>query len=420
MTTSKKVTVIGGGIVGLSCAYALVKQGYSVIIIDHKTEATGASYVNAGYLTPSHIIPLASPGMISKGLKWMFNSSSPFYVKPRLNKDFLDWSWKFYKAATPSKVEAAISPIKEINLLSARCYKQMLESKDLGTFMLEDKGLLMLYKTQKEAVHEGLVAARASLEGLAVKSLSEQELHNTQAGLSPDLKGAIHYLCDSHTTPTEIMPALYAYLKTSGVRFITEKVTGFSTILQSDSVINSVYTDSQEISSDFVVLAAGAWSQEIGKKLGINLPIQAGKGYKIDVHRVTGIQYPAILMEAKVAVTPMKGFTRFAGTMELSGINTHIRKERVNAIASAAEAYYPGLKISDQEKAEASSGLRPVSPDGLPYIGYVKPYKNLLAATGHAMMGWSLGPGTGHIIAKLVAGNVPEIDIKAFDPNRKL
>jgi len=420
MSTSKKVTVIGGGIVGLSCAYALVKQGHDVTLIDPKTEASGASYVNAGYLTPSHIIPLASPGMILKGLKWMFNSSSPFYVKPRLNKDFLEWSWKFYKAATPAKVEAAISPIKEINLLSARCYKQMLESKDLGSFTLEDKGLLMLYKTQKEAVHEGVVAARVALEGLAVKSLSEQELHNTQGGLSPELRGAIHYLCDSHTTPTEIMPALQAYLKTAGVRFITEKVTDFSTTKKSDSTINSVHTDSHEIAADFVVLAAGVWSQEIGKKLGVKLPIQAGKGYKIDVHRATGVQYPAILMEAKVAVTPMNGFTRFSGTMELSGINTHIRKERVNAIASAVEAYYPGLKISDEEKAAASSGMRPVSPDGLPYIGYIKPYKNLLAATGHAMMGWSLGPGTGHIIANLIGGMSPEIDINAFNPNRKL
>ena len=420
MSSPKKITIIGGGIVGLSCAYALLKEGHDITIVDPKSSETGASYVNAGYLTPSHIMTIAAPGMIKKGLKWMLNSSSPFYVKPRLNLDFLKWSWKFYKAATPTKVEAAIVPIKDINLLSAATYKEMLKSGDLGHFSLEEKGLLMLYKTDKEATAEGGIAARAASEGLAVKSLSKEELSQLQGGLSPDIKGAIHYLCDAHTTPKEIMPALIGYLEAHAVRFVKENVTGFLTPQGSEKSVEKVLTTGETIPTDYVVLAAGAWSQELGKLLGISLPIQGGKGYKIDVHRPTAISLPAILMEAKVAVTPMKGFTRFAGTMELSGNNTLIRKERVNAIAAAAEAYYPGLKISQAEKDAASSGLRPVSPDGLPYIGFVAAYKNVLAATGHAMMGWSLGPGTGKIIGQLIAGQTPEIDLKAFDPNRKL
>lgn len=417
MAMSKKVHIIGGGIVGLSCAYALVKKDYQVCVIDPKTEASGASYVNAGYLTPSHIMTLASPGMIKKGLKWMWNSSSPFYVKPRFNRDFLSWSWKFFKSATPTKVAAAIKPIKDINLLSEKVYREMLASGDLGDFLLEDKGLLMLYKTHKAGLDEGEVAAIAAREGLAVKSLDPQGLHQLQAGLDPDIKGAIHYLCDSHTTPTQIMPALRNYLEKAGVLFIKEAVTGFST--SPNSKIDFVETTSKKLQSDYTVLAAGAWSQELAKKLRIDLPVQAGKGYKIDVHRPTGIKYPAILMEAKVAVTPMKGFTRFAGTMELSGVNTTIRKERVQAIASAAESYYPGLKITEEEKKAATSGLRPVSPDGLPYIGWHTSYNNLLVASGHAMMGWSLGPGTGKIIGQLIAGQKPGMDIGPFNPNRK-
>ncbi|MCW1952700.1 MAG: FAD-dependent oxidoreductase, partial [Flavobacteriia bacterium] len=154
---AEKVNIIGGGIVGLSCAYALVKKGYSVCVIDPKTDASGASFVNAGYLTPSHIMTIASPGMIKKGLKWMWNSSSPFYVKPRFNIDFLKWSWKFFKSASSKNVTAAIKPIKEINLLSEKVYREILTSGDLGDFMLEDKGLLMLHKTQKAASDEGEV-----------------------------------------------------------------------------------------------------------------------------------------------------------------------------------------------------------------------------------------------------------------------
>lgn len=413
----KKVNIIGGGIVGLSCAYALVKKGYNVCVIDPKTDASGASFVNAGYLTPSHIMTIASPGMIKKGLKWMWNSSSPFYVKPRFNIDFIKWSWKFFKSATTQKVAAAIKPIKEINLLSEQVYRDLLSSGDLGEFMLEDKGLLMLYKTAKSAADEGEVAAIAAREGLAVKSLSKKELHLLQAGLDPDISGAIHYLCDAHTTPTEIMPALRSYLENQGVQFVQEAVTGFST--SSDSKIVSVETANKSLKADYSVLAAGAWSQQLAKMLGMDLLIQAGKGYKIDVYRPTGIEYPAILMEAKVAVTPMKGFTRFAGTMELSGINTNIRKERVQAIANAAASYYPGLSITEEEKLAATSGMRPVSPDGLPYIGWSGFYSNLLVASGHAMMGWSLGPGTGKIISQLIAGQTPDIDIQPFDPNRK-
>ncbi len=413
---AEKVNIIGGGIVGLSCAYALVKKGYSVCVIDPKTDASGASFVNAGYLTPSHIMTIASPGMIKKGLKWMWNSSSPFYIKPRFNIDFLKWSWKFFKSASSKNVTSAIKPIKEINLLSEKVYREILTSGDLGDFMLEDKGLLMLHKTQKAASDEGEVAAIAAREGLAVKSLSKKELHLLQAGLDPDISGAIHYLCDAHTTPTEIMPALRSYLESQGVIFIKEAVTGFST--SPDSKVLSVETTTKSLKADYSVLAAGAWSQQLAKMLGMDLPIQAAKGYKIDVHRPTGIEYPAILMEAKVAVTPMKGFTRFAGTMEFSGINTTIRKERVQAIANAAASYYSGLIITEEEKMAATSGMRPVSPDGLPYIGWATSYNNLLVASGHAMMGWSLGPGTGKIIGQLIAGQTPDMDISPFKPGR--
>ncbi|MBT8185320.1 MAG: FAD-dependent oxidoreductase, partial [Eudoraea sp.] len=196
---SKNVVVIGGGIVGLSCAYYLLKEGHRVTVIDKSDMTAGASYVNAGYLTPSHIIPLASPGMMAKGIKWMFNSSSPFYMKPRLNRDFLRWAWYFNTSSTQRNVETAIPLIKDINLLSKELYTEWHESGELGDFQLEKKGLLMLYKNEKEGKQERRVMLRAIDEGLEAKELSLKELNALQPNLSEEIQGAFHYECDAHT-----------------------------------------------------------------------------------------------------------------------------------------------------------------------------------------------------------------------------
>jgi D-amino-acid dehydrogenase len=413
----KKVVIIGGGIIGLSCAYYNLKEGHSVTVIDKSDMSQGASYVNAGYLTPSHIIPLSSPGMMAKGIKWMFNSSSPFYMRPRIDPDFLKWAWQFNKSATRAHVEKSIPLIKDINLLSVELYTEMHRSGDLGDFQLEKKGLLMLYKTLKEGQHEKQVARRAADEGLEVKELTLDELNRLQPGLDPGIAGAVHYLCDAHTSPGEIMAALKSYLQSEGVTIRTsETIEGF--VSDRGRVISAKGLAANYKGDEFV-LASGSWSGHPARKLGLRLSLQAGKGYRINVSRPTGVRLPAILMEAKVAVTPMREFTRFAGTMEFSGINQRIRKERVQAIARAAESYYSGLRISQSELDAAKCGLRPVSPDGLPYIGRPSGVQNLTVATGHAMMGWSLGPATGKLVSEIIAGKKPSMNLEGFHPDRK-
>lgn len=409
--------IIGGGIVGLCSAYFLQKEGHKVTVLDKSDITSGASFVNAGYITPSHIIPLASPGMISKGIKWMFNSSSPFYMQPRWDTDFFKWSWYFHKSSTKEKVDLAIPLIKEINIISRELFTSIKNSGDLGDFQLERKGLLMLYKTDKEGEHEMQVAKKASYLGLEVSSLNKKELDTLQPNVTMNVKGAIHYECDGHTTPTEFMKKMLEYLKRSGVIIKTnEEVIDLST---ENGRIIKVTTNKNDYSPKEVVLAAGSWSDNLSKKLKIKLPIQAGKGYRINVPRPTGITIPAILMEAKVAVTPMAEYTRFAGTMEFSGINDVIRKQRVEAIANATTEFYPEIKISEAEKLDAKSGLRPVSPDGLPYIGKSSSLKNLTVATGHAMMGWSLGPVTGKLVSEIISDKKTSMDINGFSPNRR-
>ncbi|MBO0330081.1 NAD(P)/FAD-dependent oxidoreductase [[Muricauda] lutisoli] len=417
MGKNKSVIVVGGGIVGLSTAYFLQKAGHRVTVLDKSDITSGASFVNAGYLTPSHIVSLASPGMITQGLKYMFNSSSPFYMKPRLDPDFIKWAWYFKKSSTQAKVERSMSVIRDINILSRELYKGIKDSGDLGDFPIGQQGLMMVYQTEKSRDHEMEVVEKAAKLGLVGKHLSKEELKKIEPKVDFNAKGAILWECDRHTTPPLIMKRMQEHLEKVGVDIHkNEAVTNVSV---SDGYITEVITEKASYTADEVVFAAGSWTSELSKKLNLKLPLQAGKGYGINVEEPTNISMPAILMEKKIAVTPMEGFTRFAGTMEFSGINHTIRKERVEAIAKGVESYYNGLQIPEEAKKRAKCGLRPVSPDGLPYIGKPKNLDNLTIATGHAMMGWSMGPATGKLVTELISGDKLSISISPFDPERK-
>ncbi len=413
----KQVLIIGGGIVGLSTAYYLTKAGHAVTVLDKGEINKGASFVNAGYLTPSHIMPLAAPGMVSKGLKMMFNSASPFYMKPRWDMEFFKWAWYFYRSCTPGNVKKAIPAIKEINLLSRTLYEEIHRSNDLGPFHLDRKGLLMLYQTQASLEHEKEVAAKASQLGLEVDYLNQAQLKQMEPEVEVNALGAIHYECDGHMTPTEFMPKMVHFLKSKGVALHTRE-----TVLElrtKNQRISQVISNKNTYQPDEVVLAAGTWSATLARQIGVPLSLQGGKGYRIDVKRSTGIHMPAILMESNMAVTPMKGFTRFAGTMEFSGNNDIVRRERALALVQGAKKYYPQLHIGPEEIAAAQTGLRPVSPDGLPYVGRCGAYDNVLFATGHAMMGWSLGPATGKLIEELISGKQTSMPLDMFRPDRK-
>ena len=413
---SKNIVIIGGGIMGLCTAYYLEKEGCKITIIDKTNISNGASFVNAGYIAPSHIIPLASPGMITKGLKMMFNAASPFFIKPRLETDFLKWSLAFKKSATKTNVEKAIPVIKEINLLSKELYTEMYHDNAFD-FHLEKKGLLMCYKTDKAGEKEMKVAKRAVEEGLETELLNVDEVKKLEPNAQLDIKGAVYYKCDAHMTPGDFMNQMVAYLKKKEVTFYTnEKVIDLE---MTSNKVTEVITDKRKLSIDELVIAAGSWSPLLTKKLGVRLLVQAGKGYCINVKRNTGITIPTLLMEAKIGVTPMNGFTRFAGTMEIAGINHTINKVRVNAIAKAAERYYTNLQIEQTEIDTAACGLRPVSPDGLPYIGRISTCKNVTIATGHAMMGWSLGPATGKLITEIISDKKCSMNIKTLNPERK-
>jgi D-amino-acid dehydrogenase len=323
--SQKRVVVIGGGIVGLSTAYYLSEEGHEVVVIDKGNLQGGASNINAGYLTPSHIVPMAAPGMISKGVRWMFNASSPFYIKPRFDRDLIDWGLKFMKSCTPNHVQRSLKTILDINLLSKQLYLEMQKSADFD-FHLETKGLLMAYQSSHAEKEEAEVVSRARTLGLEIKQLDSKEVLKLQPGAPMDIAGAFWYESDAHSTPEIFMRNLKTTLEKKGVRFVLEtEVYGFE---KQENKITTVVTEKEFIKVDEVVVATGAWSEQLLKSLGIKLSVQAGKGYRLNVDYETGISLPAILLESKVAVTPMRGFTRFAGTMEISGLNHKIMSKR--------------------------------------------------------------------------------------------
>ena len=413
---NKEVLIIGGGIIGLSTAYYLNKEGHRVTIVDRSDLDSGASYINAGYLCPSHIVPLSAPGVVKKGLKWMFNPSSPLFIKPRLDLDFLRWAWSFQASCKSAHVAAAAPVIRDISLLSQALYNEIRQHEGFDSHY-EKKGLLMLCQTPEMLEEELKAAALAKRIGLDVEALDIKTLKKVVPTTQVNAIGATYYPCDAHSTPHEFMQEMKSNLTKAGVQLLcNEKVVDFQYV---GKRIRSVVTDKRHIKADAFVLSAGAWTGQLAAKAGLRLLVQAGKGYRINAKNSSGISIPAILAEAKVAITPMNGFTAISGTMEISGLNQKIHRQRIHAMADAARRYYPELVLSAADKAGATVGLRSLSFDGLPYIGTSSTYQNLIIAAGHAMMGWTMGPATGKLVSEIISERKTSLDIRPFDPNRK-
>lgn len=410
-----KIGIIGGGIIGLSTAYYLQKNGHEVTIVDQGDLSDGCSYGNAGMIVPSHFIPLAAPGMISKGIRWMFNSSSPFYVKPRLDFDLLKWGAQFYKHSNRQHVEKSAVALKEISLLSKAMYRQL--AKDLPfDFNYQERGLMMLYKTTEAEREERETAALANSYGIDARILSLEEIQSLEPEVKMSARGGIYFPGDAHLTPHAFMNGLKDHLKNKISFELNTEVTDFAI---DNGKIKTIKTSKSEFAFDHVVIACGSWSGNVSRKLNLNLPMQAGKGYSFTLNGVTNnIRIPSILLEGKVAVTPMGNALRFGGTMEITGIDHSVNINRVKGIVTTANDFYPEMKLQSPSIEKIWHGLRPCSPDGLPYIGRAKKIENLILAAGHSMLGVSLGPGTGTLIAEIVDEKKTSIDLTAFDPER--
>jgi D-amino-acid dehydrogenase len=411
-----KAVIIGGGIMGLASAYYLIKSGWKVTLLDKGDLSDNCSQGNAGMIVPSHFIPLAAPGMISKGIKWMFNSRSPFYVKPSLDFSLISWGLKFMKSATQAQVERVAPFLRDYHLLSKQLYEELAKEEGFN-FGLEEKGILMLYKTEKAGEEEIHVGKDAQKLGLDVEILTKEQVQAIEPEIKLDVAGAVHYHCDAHLYPTALFTQLLKYIKGKGAEVITNaSVTGYH--IQGGQV-KSVQTVQGDIEGDLIIMTGGSWLPQLAKLAGLSIPVMPGKGYSfMESNSVHPIKHPALLIEARVAVTPMNGQVRFGGTMELAAVNDKINMNRVEGIVNSIPKYYPELNVEMPQPDKIWYGFRPCSPDGLPYLGYSQKLKNLIIAGGHGMMGISLGPATGKLVAELADRTNLSTDISIYNPER--
>lgn len=412
---TERVVIVGGGVIGLCSAYYALKRGFQVTVIER--EAAGGdncSMANAGMIVPSHFTPLAAPGMMAKGLRWMFNPESPFYVKPRMSLDLVRWGWLFYRHSTARHVAASRELLRDLNLESRRLFTELAEDTD---FSLEKRGLLMLCKTQKGLDEEASVATQAHEIGLQAEVLDAAATALLDPAVTMNITGAVHFPQDCHLSPALFMASLRRRVLNGGA--LIESGVTINSIETRDSQVVALTGNGRRFEGGKFVIAGGSWSADLLKSVGLKLPLQAGKGYSLTLPVPPELpRLCSIFAEAKVAITPMDGCLRFGGTMEVGGLDASINAARVRGIVKSVPGYFPKFSERDFDGVRPWAGLRPVSPDGIPYLGQVPGFANLIAASGHSMMGLSLGPVSGRLVADLLAGDPPFRPIEALAPGR--
>jgi len=419
--TKKHIVITGGGVIGLAIADAAARRGHRVTILERSARpGTSCALGSAGMIVPSHFIPLAAPGAVALALQWMWNPESPLYIRPRLSFALLTWGWRFLRAATAGHVHRAAPLLRDLQLASRSSFEDWASRFD-DAFGLTTKGLLMLCRTSDGLHEEAKTADMARSLGVPAEVLTPSQTATLEPAMRFDVAGSVYYPRDCHLVPELLVAALIRSVEDAGVEIAWEtapkrwRVTG--------DRVTAVETDDRTIEADEFVLAAGVWSSDIAEQLGVEVAMQAGKGYSLTLPappRLPAIC--AILTEARVAVTPMGSSLRVGGTMEIVATpertDEQVNPARVRGITRAMTEYCPDFTLDDFRDVPVWSGLRPCSPDGLPYIGRFARYANLSAATGHGMMGVSLAPVTGKLMAEILSDEAPSIDIGALSPDR--
>jgi D-amino-acid dehydrogenase len=408
------VLVVGGGVVGVCTAHCLVERGVRTTLLERGEICSGASHGNGGWIFPSESAPIPGPGVIREALPWLLDPESPFWIRPRANLALLRWLWDFRRACNASALRESFRLRRALSLASLERFTEFAEKLDLD-FGFTQRGLTLVFQTAKamrDAQHEVdlLEAAGGSAKWLGVKALRERV-----SSLSPELAGGLEFTDDAHITPGDFVRGLAADVARRGAAIETHtEVLGVEWSRRGPVRVRTTRGD---FTADEVVLAAGAWTPELTRSLGLRVPVEAAKGYSITVERPEGHpDLPLALVEGMVFVTPMGSQLRFGGTLELAGLDMRVNQRRVDALARTVRTFLPG--ISRTPTVEIWRGLRPLTPDDLPILGRPAGTSGLILATGHGMSGISQGPISGELIAQLVSGETPEIDLAPFSPDR--
>ena len=416
MATKTDTLIIGGGVIGVCVAYFLAEAGRSVTLLEQNDIASGSSYGNAGLIAVAHAVPLPGPGVLTQGLRWLLDSASPFYIKPRLDPDLIRWLWRFRGACTQDHVLRTIPVLLDLGQASMDLYDELHARHPLDD-AFQHRGRLFLFRTQSALDHAAEELDLLRRFGVEGEILDGAGVRDRFPLASPRVMGGVYYPNYAHFAPARFVQGMARLVAERGVDIRTHtEVLGFQT---QGAEVTQVRTTRGDFQAQEVILAAGAWSAPLGRALGLRLPIQPAKGYSITARRPDGFpEQPVQLSEEMVAVTPMGEHLRFSSTLELAGFDRRINQRRIDASRRALRTYVQGTE--GLEELEIWRGFRPLSADDLPLIGRTRRYGNLVLATGHGMLGMTQGPITGKLVAQIVAGEEPDLDLTPFSPGRFL
>ena len=411
------VLVIGGGVIGMCAAYYLARSGAAVTVLEeHRVGGPMASsYGNIGLLVPSHSTPVAEPRVISRGLRWLLNPESPLYIKPRWDGDLLRWLLLFRAACSEQRSAAAEPVVYRWQRASQELYAE-LAAQLPPEVNYERKGGLFLYREERAWEEAGVTMRREQEAGIDVALVEREQLRVLVPGLREGVLGAVHYRQDGRLIPDAFVRALAAAAAGHGAT-VHEHATVFA-LERGGAGVGAVHTSRGTLRPRLVVLATGFLSPSLARDVGLRVPVQPAKGYSITVRRPpTCPDIPLHFHEERVVLTPFGADRmRVGGTLELAGNDRRVSPRRLAAIRRAPPRYLAGME--ELETLEIWRGMRPLSADSLPILGRPRGLDNLLLATGHGMIGVSLGPATGKVVAELALGCEPSLELDLFRADR--
>lgn len=419
-----RVIVIGSGLLGVTSAYFLARNGAEVTVLERTGGAANAtSYANAGMLTPSMADPWNAPGVFGQLLRYLGKEDAPLLLRPRALPSILGWGLTFLANSRVERFHANLAANLRLANYSLDILRALREQQSLS-YDQKTAGTLRVFREQRAldaSAARWETLARFGLKTHVLSAAATVELEPALAEVRDKLAGGIHCPQDESGDARQFTQALAEKARSAGVTFkFNTTVTGFE---HDGRKITAVATDSGPLVADTVVVSAGSWSTPLLQGLGLRLPVRPVKGYSITLDAGAWNQRPALPViddALHAAVTPLGQRLRVAGTAEFAGYDTALSPARIENLFSLLLSVYPGFAPHlDRSRAQPWAGLRPVSADGVPYIGRLR-YDNLYLNTGHGHLGWTLAAGSARLLADIVSGRPAGLDRTAYDPERRV
>ncbi len=417
MSVSAPIVIVGAGIVGLCSAAYLQRDGRKVILIDAKGPGEGATFGNAGCLNASSVVPMSMPGTIRQVPGWLMDPLGPLAIRWSYLPSLLPWLLRFWRAGSPANVQKQAQALRPLLVDSLANYLPLAREAGVER-LIHHIGHLIVYSTADGFQKDEAAMALRSANGSAIATLAGDELHELEPDLGPQFAKARIIRENGHcSNPHALAQALGRLIASRGGALLCEQVTGFET---NEQAVTAVVTDRGRHPASHVVLAAGAWSKNMARQLGDDVPLDTERGYHIVIRDAeSGPRIPTTWAEGKTVATPMEMGLRFAGTVEFAGLDAPPNWERATMQLRLGRQMYPRLSPNySEERLTRWMGFRPSMPDSLPVIGRATRYRNAVHAFGHGHVGLCAGSTTGRLVADLIADRKPVIPIEAFAPTR--